>query len=87
MLGLMEVKRGRMDFFPFNETVGGTNAAKYNFGFGTKLEIKFRLTEDGMVREMTRKMCRLSLHFPEMMMYGYLLTENWRWMLAEIMEG
>ena len=41
---------GTNGFFPFNETVGGTNAAKYNFGFGTKLEIKFRLTEDGMVR-------------------------------------
>ena len=40
---------GTNGFFPFNETVGGTNAAKYNFGFGTKLEIKFRLTEDGMV--------------------------------------
>lgn len=37
-------------FFPFNETTGGTNAAKYNFGFGTKLEIKFRLTKDGTVR-------------------------------------
>ena len=36
-------------FFPFNETTGGTNAAKYNFGFGTKLEIKFRLTKDGTV--------------------------------------
>lgn len=41
---------GTNGFFPFNETVGGTNAAKYNFGFGTKLEIKFRLTEDGMVQ-------------------------------------
>ena len=49
MLGLMESETGTNGFFPFNETVGGTNAAKYNFGFGTKLEIKFRLTEDGMV--------------------------------------
>ena len=41
---------GAYGFFPFNETTGGMNAAKYNFGFGTKLEIKFRLTENGMVR-------------------------------------
>lgn len=40
---------GAYGFFPFNETTGGTNAAKYNFGFGTKLEIKFRLTENGTV--------------------------------------
>ena len=40
---------GAYGFFPFNETTGGTNAAKYNFGFGTKLEIKFRLTEEGTV--------------------------------------
>ncbi len=36
-------------FFPFNETTGGSIATKYNFGFGTKLEIKFRLTDDGKV--------------------------------------
>ena len=41
---------GAYGFFPFNETTGGTNAAKYNFGFGTKLEIKFRLTKDGKVK-------------------------------------
>ena len=41
---------GTNGFFPFNETIGGTNAAKYNFGFGTKLEIKFRLTKDGKVK-------------------------------------
>ncbi|MFR6367184.1 hypothetical protein [Gallintestinimicrobium sp.] len=50
MLSLMERMRVAYGFFPFNETTGGMNAAKYNFGFGTKLEIKFRLTENGMVR-------------------------------------
>ena len=44
-------KQKTYGFFPFNETVGGTKAAKYNFGFGTKLEIKFRLTADGNVTE------------------------------------
>ena len=36
-------------FFPFNETSGATNANTYNYGFGTKLEFKFRLTKDGTV--------------------------------------
>lgn len=36
-------------FFPFNETSTSCKASKYNYGFGTKLEFKFRLTEDGKV--------------------------------------
>lgn len=36
-------------FFPFNETSTTTHANTYNYGFGTKLEFKFRLTEDGKV--------------------------------------
>ena len=49
MLSLMERMRGRMDFSRLMKPLAGTNAAKYNFGFGTKLEIKFRLTEEGTV--------------------------------------
>lgn len=36
-------------FFPFNETSTSCKASKYNYGFGTKLEFKFRLTDDGKV--------------------------------------
>lgn len=36
-------------FFPFNETSTSCKASRYNYGFGTKLEFKFRLTEDGNV--------------------------------------
>lgn len=36
-------------FFPFNETSTSCKASKYNYGFGTKLEFKFRLTDNGTV--------------------------------------
>ena len=36
-------------FFPFNETAKACSARNYNYGFGTKLEFKFRLTDDGTV--------------------------------------
>ena len=36
-------------FFPFNETAKACSASNYNYGFGTKLEFKFRLTDDGNV--------------------------------------
>lgn len=36
-------------FFPFNETSTSCKASRYNYGFGTKLEFKFRLTKDGTV--------------------------------------
>lgn len=36
-------------FFPFNETTTACSASNYNYGFGTKLEFKFRLTKDGKV--------------------------------------
>lgn len=36
-------------FFPFNETAKACSASNYNYGFGTKLEFKFRLTDDGKV--------------------------------------
>ena len=37
-------------FLPFNETSTATTAGTYNYGFGTKLEFQFRLTEDGTVQ-------------------------------------
>ena len=36
-------------FFPFNETSTSCKASRYNYGFGTKLEFKFRLTDNGTV--------------------------------------
>ena len=36
-------------FFPFNETSTGSSGVTYNYGFGTKIEFNFRLTEDGTV--------------------------------------
>ena len=36
-------------FFPFNEKTIDCSAGNYNYGFGTKLEFKFRLTDDGKV--------------------------------------
>lgn len=38
-------------FFPFNETSSGTSGKNYNYGFGTKLEFTFRLTEGGTVQD------------------------------------
>lgn len=36
-------------YFPFNETATGGKASTYNYGFGTKLQMDFTLTDDGMV--------------------------------------
>lgn len=37
------------NFFPFNGVEQSGNAGKLNYGFASKLEMKFRLTEDGTV--------------------------------------
>ena len=36
-------------YFPFNETATEERASTYNYGFGTKLQMDFTLTDDGMV--------------------------------------
>lgn len=36
-------------YFPFNETATSGVASTYNYGFGTKLQMDFTLTDDGMV--------------------------------------
>ena len=36
-------------YFPFNETATGGVASTYNYGFGTKLQMDFTLTDDGKV--------------------------------------
>lgn len=37
-------------YFPFNETATAGWASTYNYGFGTKLQMDFTLTDDGMVK-------------------------------------
>lgn len=41
--------QGYYGYFPFNETATGGKASTYNYGFGTKLQMDFTLTDDGMV--------------------------------------
>ena len=37
-------------YFPFNETATASRASTYNYGFGTKLQLDFTLTDDGKVQ-------------------------------------
>ena len=41
--------QGQYGYFPFNETAKPGVASTYNYGFGTKLQMDFTLTDDGMV--------------------------------------
>ncbi len=41
--------QGEYGYFPFNETADPGVASTYNYGFGTKLQMDFTLTDDGMV--------------------------------------
>lgn len=38
-------------YFPFNETATAGQASTYNYGFGTKLQMDFTLTDDGKVEK------------------------------------
>ena len=42
--------QGQNGYFPFNETATSGVASTYNYGFGTKLQMDFTLTDDGMVK-------------------------------------
>ena len=42
-------KQDQYGYFPFNETATEGRASTYNYGFGTKLQMDFTLTDDGMV--------------------------------------
>lgn len=50
-------------FFPFNETSPATSGKNYNYGFGTKLEFTFRLTEDGTVLDKNNKSVPITFTF------------------------
>ena len=41
--------QGQNGYFPFNETAKPGVASTYNYGFGTKLQMDFTLTDNGMV--------------------------------------
>ena len=41
--------QGHYGYFPFNETATTGAASTYNYGFGTKLQMDFTLTDDGKV--------------------------------------
>lgn len=41
--------QGHYGYFPFNEKATSGNASTYNYGFGTKLQMDFTLTDDGKV--------------------------------------
>ena len=41
--------QGHYGYFPFNETATPGKATTYNYGFGTKLQMDFTLTDDGKV--------------------------------------
>lgn len=38
-------------FFPFNETSTAASAKNYNYGFGTRMDLTFKLTDDGTVTD------------------------------------
>ena len=40
---------GSYGFFPFNSGATGGNYSSYNYGFGVRMDLTFRLTEDGTV--------------------------------------
>lgn len=40
---------GTYGFFPFNETSPAASAKNYNYGFGTRMDMTFKLTDDGTV--------------------------------------
>ena len=43
-------RQNEYGYFPFNETATGGVASTYNYGFGTKLQMDFTLTDNGMVK-------------------------------------
>lgn len=51
-------------YFPFNEKATGGMASTYNYGFGTKLQMDFTLTDDGKVEtNVDGKKVRTSIKF------------------------
>ena len=51
------------NYFPFNTSKASGNACKLNYGFGQKIEFKFRLTEDGTVTTTSNKKVPIEFNF------------------------
>lgn len=51
------------NYFPLNTTAESGNAALLNYGFGQKIEIKFRLTKDGTVKTTTNVDAPIEFNF------------------------
>lgn len=73
-------------YFPFNETATPGVFSTYNYGFGTKLQMDFTLTDDGMVEtekaDGTTEKPASSSSSPVTMTFGYSLMASWRLTLA-----
>ncbi len=50
-------------FFPFNETSNAASAKNYNYGFGTKIEFTFRLTDEGTVTDVNGNKVPITFSF------------------------
>ena len=50
-------------FFPFNETSTETSAKNYNYGFGTRMDLTFKLTDDGTVTDKNGKKVPVEFEF------------------------
>lgn len=78
--------QGHYGYFPFNETATPHVASTYNYGFGTKLQMDFTLTDDGMVEtekaDGTKVKPASSSSSPVTMTFGYSLMASWRLTLA-----
>lgn len=53
----------KQNFFPFNDENQSTKSQQLNYGFATKLELKFRLTEDGTVKTTENKDVPIEFNF------------------------
>lgn len=75
--------QGHYGYFPFNETAKPGVASTYNYGFGTKLQMDFTLTDDGKVETNEfvngeKKKPASSSSSPVTMTFGYSLMASWR---------
>lgn len=50
-------------FFPFNETSRETSAKNYNYGFGTRMDMTFKLTDDGTIIDKNGKKVPIEFKF------------------------
>ena len=55
--------QGTQGFFPFNSGSTAATASTYNYGFGTRIDLTFRLTEDGTVLNSEGKKVNIKFNF------------------------